>query len=518
VPDLLARLYRRLGRRYLWLLAGLEGLSACIICAATVGLFSLYVEMSVNEFWRISVFAEVCTVVGIAYTLARIQPLVRPLIEWLKRPRSSKGAVEAWRAAVSLPRDFVLSHPWIAPLSVALPTSVFFTVELGLPWYSVPIIFGGALVALGYASVLEFFASEAFLRPVVEDIAPLLPAEPPDRPAGVPLGWKLLAALPVINVVTGVVVSGLSTDGTATLEDLGVDVLVALVVAFTISFELTVLVSKSVLRPVTDLVEATQRVKKGDLEARVPLTSGDELGTLAASFNEMMEGLSEREVLRRAFGSYVDPGVAERVLEEGEMLEGQDVEVTVAFIDVRDFTAFADRSSAEETVAFLNEFFELVVPILLRHSGHAHKFLGDGVLAVFGAPERLSDHADRALTAACEIASEVRRQFDREVRIGIGLNSGPVVVGSMGGGGRLEFSVIGDPVNVAARVEEASRDTGDTVLLTEATRCLLERDDFDLEPRGEVPLRGKSEPVAIYAAAALDERTSEQEPELTAEA
>jgi adenylate cyclase len=518
VPDLLARLYRLLGRRYLWLLAALEGLSACIICAATVGLFSLYVDMSVEEFWRIIAFAEVCTVIGITYTMAKTRPLVRPLVSWLTRPRSPEGAVEAWRTAVSLPREFVLSHPWIAPLIVVLPTSVFFNVELGLPWYSVPIIFGGALVALGYASVLEFFASEALLRPVVEDIAQFLPPEPSDRPAGVPLGWKLLTALPIINVVTGVVVSGLSTDGTATLEELGVDVLVALTVAFTISFELTVLVSKSILRPVDDLVRATRRVKAGDLEARVPLTSGDELGTLAASFNEMMAGLSEREALRRAFGSYVDPGVAERVLEEGEMIEGQDVEVTVAFIDVRDFTAFAERSSAEETVAFLNDFFELVVPILLRNKGHANKFLGDGVLAVFGAPERLSDHADRALTAVCEIAGEVEQRFDGEVRIGIGLNSGPVVVGSMGGGGRLEFTVIGDPVNVAARVEEASRDTGDAVLLTEATRCLLERDDYELEERGEVPLRGKSEPVPIYAAKVLDERTSEQQPELTAEA
>jgi adenylate cyclase len=311
-----------------------------------------------------------------------------------------------------------------------------------------------------------------------------------------------------------VVVAGLSTDGSASLNDLGVDVVVAVLVAFTISLELTVLVTKSVLGPVDDLLDATKRVKAGDIEARVPLTSGDEMGVLEASFNEMMEGLSEREALREAFGAYVDPGVAERVLEEGELLEGRDVEVTAMFVDIRDFTPFAESSSARETVSFLNDFFDVVVPVVLEHGGHANKFLGDGLLAVFGAPERTSDHADRALEAACAIVDAVDRRFGGRVHVGIGLNSGPVVVGSVGGGGRLDFSVIGDPVNVAARVEKATRELGDPVLLTEATRCLLERSHGGVEARGEVPLKGKSDPVTVYAPQALDERPSSQRPPL----
>ena len=289
-----------------------------------------------------------------------------------------------------------------------------------------------------------------------------------------PLRWKLLGALPLINVITGVVVSGLSTDGTAQLEDLGLDVVVAVLVAFTISLELTLLVTRSVLQPVDELLEATDAVKRGDLDARVPVTSGDELGQLAGSFNEMMQGLSEREALREAFGAYVDPDVAQRVLEQGdELIEGQEREVTVMILDVRDFTAFAQRSSARETVTFLNDLFGIVVPCVTEHGGHANKFLGDGLLAVFGAPDRLPDHADRALAAAGDIAAALARRFGDEVRFGIGINSGPVVVGSVGGGGRLEFAVIGDPVNVAARVENLTSETGDIVLLTEATRCLL---------------------------------------------
>jgi len=252
---------------------------------------------------------------------------------------------------------------------------------------------------------------------------------------------------------------------------------------------------------------------------RVPVSSGDELGTLAGSFNEMLEGLAERERLRTAFGSYVDPDVAERVLTEGELLEGVEVEATLLFVDVRDFTPFADRSSARETVAFLNEFFEVVVPIVLEHSGHANKFVGDGLLGVFGVPERLSDHADCAVAAARAIARAVERRFGDDVKVGVGVNSGPVAVGSVGGGGRLEFAVIGDPVNVAARVEGITRDTGDPMLLTEATRCLLERPEaVVLSQRGSIPLKGKRDPVPIYAASVLDERPTPATTGLIAEA
>jgi adenylate cyclase len=118
---------------------------------------------------------------------------------------------------------------------------------------------------------------------------------------------------------------------------------------------------------------------------------------------------------------------------------------------------------------------------------------------VFGAPERQREHADRALEAACEIALAVEERYRGELGMGAGINSGPVSAGSVGGGGRLEFTVVGDPVNVAARVERATRELGDRVLLTEATRCLLTRDSIPLEPRGTIALKGKSDPVPIWA-------------------
>ena len=181
-------------------------------------------------------------------------------------------------------------------------------------------------------------------------------------------------------------------------------------------------------------------------------------------------------------------------------MNGEDAMVTVLFVDIRDFTRFADQVTARDAVALLNDYFGVVVPVLEEHGGYAYQFLGDGVLAVFGAPVPLADHADRAVAAAAAIVAAVAERLGDRCRVSIGVNSGLVIAGTIGGGSRFEFGVIGDPVNVAARVEEATRRTGDAVLVTEATRCLLENGAV-LEPRGLVELKGKPAPLPLYALA-----------------
>jgi adenylate cyclase len=213
----------------------------------------------------------------------------------------------------------------------------------------------------------------------------------------------------------------------------------------------------------------------------------------------MVAGLGEREQLREAFGAFVDPAVTERVLAEGTDLRGEELEASVLFLDVRGFTEFAERAAPQEVVACLNELYEAVVPVIERHGGHANKFVGDGLLAVFGAPERHADHATRALAAACDIAQLVREGVAGELRVGLGVNSGRVVVGTIGGGGRRDFTVVGDPVNTAARVEAATRLTGDDILITESTLRALGSSADDFEERPAVPLRGKTATVRLYA-------------------
>ncbi len=253
------------------------------------------------------------------------------------------------------------------------------------------------------------------------------------------------------------------------------------------------------LRPIRDLAEGTERVAAGDYSQRLPVVQDDDLGALAASFNRMQAGLAERQRLQAAFGTYVDPVLAARLLEQGDdVFTGERREVTVMFVDIRDFTPFAEANTAEDTVSRLNALFEIVVPAVVDAGGHVNKFLGDGALAVFGAPNDLADHADAAVSAAVLIRRLVAERFGGELRIGIGINTGKVIAGTIGGGSKLEFTLIGDTVNVAARVEQLTKTTGDAILLTGHTVDALVSQPFGLVERGSHELKGKSAAVQLF--------------------
>jgi class 3 adenylate cyclase len=253
------------------------------------------------------------------------------------------------------------------------------------------------------------------------------------------------------------------------------------------------------LSPIRDLAHATERVAAGDYSQRLPVVQDDDLGALAASFNRMQEGLAERQRLQAAFGTYVDPALAARLLQQGDdVFTGERREVTVMFVDIRDFTPFAEANTAEDTVARLNTLFEIVVPAVVEAGGHVNKFLGDGALAVFGAPNDLADHAGAAVAAAALIHRLVAERFEGALRIGIGINTGKVIAGTIGGGSKLEFTLIGDTVNVAARVEQLTKTTGDTILLTQQTVDALLSRPPGLVDKGLHELKGKSAAVQIF--------------------
>ena len=493
--------YDRLGARYPRVILAVAYPVSFLVVAGGVLLLNLYVDISLSKFWRLLAVSEALVAVEVAAALWLASRLLRPADPWLRGERTPQTAVEAWRALAGLPVNMLRFGRGIPIVVNLIPISIYVTLELDGTFLSFLAIAAGAAVVLAYGVFLRFFLTELSMRPVLADVSRDLPDGADLGRLSVPLRGKLLVALPVINVVTGVVVAGLASEDPS-LRALGLGVLVALGVAFTISFELSALLARSLLAPIQDLREGTERVIAGDLRARVPVLGTDETGRLAESFNQMVAGLEERERLREAFGAFVDPHLAERVIEEGTVLEGEEAEVTVLFVDIREFTAFAERASASEVVTELNAFYDRVVPVLVRHGGHANKFVGDGLLAVFGAPDRLPDHADRGVAAALDIAAVVRRDYQGRLRIGIGVNSGPVVAGTIGGGGRVEFTVIGDTVNTAARVEAITRETDDTVLITEATRSLLRRNHGGFAERGTVTLRGRSEPVKVHVALA----------------
>jgi class 3 adenylate cyclase len=409
----------------------------------------------------------------------------------------------------------MMRRDWLSPLLGSLSYlglalwTVYVVWELDLsPLTGLPLFAGVGVLAL-YVQTLRFFALEQALRPVLEDIARHATGESDLYAPGFALRTRLLAALPAINVITAVMVVGIVGAGhDLELSDLGLAAVVSAVIAGTVSLGLTVLLSHSVTGPIDALQDATERVGRGDLDARVLVVTTDETGVLARSFNQMAAGLEQRERLREAFGTFVDPDLTERVLEEGTDLEGEEIEVSLLFMDIRGFTTYTETAEARDVVARLNDLYGEVVPAILRHGGHANKFIGDGLLAVFGAPDRLPDHADRAAAAGLEIARLVRERYRGDLRVGIGVNSGMVVAGTIGGGGRLDFTVIGDAVNTAARVESATRETDDDLLITAATRDALTRDLGGWDERPPVALKGKAREVRLFGSRVLSETES----------
>jgi class 3 adenylate cyclase len=466
-----------------------------------LALLRLYQPMSWGAFWELVAISQGLISLDNLLSIKVTKRMWRPVRVWERGARDDASTIAAWCSAATLPLEYLRRKDRLYALVFSyLPFVAFATWRLDDPWYSFFVIAIVGTVVLAYNLIFRYFTMEVVARPVLEEIARGLPPDFELDAPGLPLRWRIVAIGPVINMITGVIVAGIAAHGhNAGLRGLGLSWVVAVAVSFTVSLELVILVARSMATSLGDLRAATERVRRGDYSARVPVVASDEMGALAQSFNTMLEGLDERERLREAFGAYVDPGLAERVLQEGSDLAGEEILVTVLFLDIRDFTAFAEHAQPKEVVALLNGFWELVVPVLLRRGGHANKFIGDGLLGVFGAPQRLPDHAEQAVAAAQEIVALVRERYEGRVGVGIGVNSGSVVAGTVGGGGRVEFTVIGDAVNTAARVEAATRDTGDEVLVTEATRALLPEGRFEFEERPPMPLKGKREQVELCA-------------------
>lgn len=509
MAKILQWLFARLGRRYVRAMLFVQFQVAFVVVAGAVVLLDAFVDLNSAEFWRILLVTESFVLIENAIAFWAASTYVRPADPWLSGDRTEASAVDAWQTLAALPRDFLLDRRALPVALTMLPLSAYVTYELGAPvWPSFFIIAAAAGIVLLYAAFLRFFGIELVVRPVLESISEDLPDDVRLGDKTVSVRLRVLLGLPTINVISGIVIVALTApDGG--LSALGAGVLATLGVSFTLSLAMSMLLLHSILEPIQELREGTRRVLEGDLSVRVPVLGSDEAGSLAGSFNQMVAGLEERRKLHTALEAYVAPQLVTRVLEEGPELEPHEVEVTVMFLDMRNFTSFAEKATARQVIDRLNAFYELVVPVLVDHKGHLDNFIGDGLLAVFGAPERVEDHADRAVAAAIEVADRVRDVYGDDLRIGIGINTGHVIAGSIGGGGRVDFTVIGDAVNTASRVEEVTRMTGDVVLVTGATMDALKDPQCEFAPRGEVELKGKVERVHVHAPQVLDNQRAE---------
>src|SRR5918996_1971625 len=282
-------------------------------------------------------------------------------------------------------------------------------------------------------------------------------------------------------------------------------------VSLLLAVGVALLVGRSIVRPLRRLDEAIGRVERGDFGVRVPPSGGGELMHVAEGFNRMAEGLEREALVRELFGQYVTPELAEKAIAERGRLDGQLVTCTALFADIRDFTGLTESLPPSELIGILNRYFERMSAIVVDEGGLVNKFGGDSLLAVFGSPlNPMPDHAVLAVQAALrmqrELAglnAELRADGLPEIMIGIGIGTGEVVAGNVGSRRKLEYTVIGDAVNVAARLQALTKELGEPLLVSQETGeaaggvCRLAE-------VGAVDVRGKAEPVRVFRAEARE--------------
>lgn len=327
---------------------------------------------------------------------------------------------------------------------------------------------------------------------------------PANVPGGVPLNLKARAMMlyvstvvsPVISLVLLVVPDEANGNRWFAIAVAGVAIAFGAVIFW--------MYGRLVEVPVRLLRKAAMSVAEEDLNVRVNLLRADDFGPLIERFNLMVEGLREREHLQETFGRHVGREAAKQILLQDEGLVGSEQVISVMFVDVRNFTEHSSTHSPEEVVKVLNIFFREAVDKIESNGGMVNKFLGDGFMALFGIGSTEGNHAEQAVVAGkamlcCldETAHELEQAGWPGLKIGIGINTGPAIVGSIGSPKRQEYTAIGDTVNVAARVEALTKTLGCQLLITEATRLHLGQ-DTKLKSLPPQPVKGKSEPLQVY--------------------
>ncbi|MCU1355468.1 MAG: Adenylate cyclase [Acidimicrobiales bacterium] len=347
-------------------------------------------------------------------------------------------------------------------------------------------------------SAFAYLVAERVTRPIAAAALSVRTVERPKLPgitARTMFGWGLGTGVPFVGLVITAIFA--LADDQTTRKQLAVTMLVLGGTGLVVGSWIAVLGAKAVADPIRSLRTGIRGIADGRLDSRVEVYDGSVLGLLQAGFNDMATGLEERERLRDLYGRQVGEDVARDVLERGSQLGGRLCDVAVLFVDVVGSTQIAASRPAEEVVELLNRFFGVVVDEVHAHGGWVNKFQGDATLVVFGAPVPLDDAADRALAAGRNLARRLPAEVP-ELAAGIGVAYGEVVAGNIGDERRFEFTVIGDPVNEAARLTElaktrtpmvlASADAVDAARLPESACWVVS---------GSAELRGRSKPTRL---------------------
>ncbi|MEA2132783.1 MAG: adenylate cyclase [Solirubrobacteraceae bacterium] len=472
-------------------------LAGCLVNTLSVAMLAVYMTVVFPPPADATIMSRELTLVAVAvYTLIggitfyrRAQPEFHRMRRWLAEGRSPTPDERAgvMRLPVLFARMTLVR--WVVAVPVFALPDLFASREFALEEAVTTLLAGLS------TSAAVYLTSEWQLRPAFA-LALDRSAPPEARSLGIGprllLTWVLCSGVPILMVAL-IPVGREVTDP----KDLIAPIWFAAGAAMGAGFIATKLATQSVARPVRELRRAIDTISNGDLDVSVPVDDGSEIGRLQAGFNEMVAGLREHERLRDLFGRQVGADVAREVLERGVSLGGQSCDVSALFVDVVGSTELAQRESPERVVTMLNEFFAAVVLSVHEHGGLVNKFEGDAALCVFGAPVAQPDHATRALACARKLRERIDA-LDSGLDAAIGVACGTVVAGHIGAEARFEYTVIGDPVNEAARLTELAKQHAERLLVSGDTVESADGEEANRWCRdGEVVLRGRACPTRL---------------------
>lgn len=483
-----AQLARRLVRRWAVVEVAANVLGALIVFAFLHALHSAEnpghsAHAASRGILQLSVYLAIAVPAASLWRARRTRPLWR----WLSQDRPPRPDE----------RDLVMREPlrelvvpavmWGCAALLFGPLGLSESTRMGLE-ATFTITLGGITTC-----ALIYLIVQRLLRPVT---ARALATAPPERPVGPGIStrlimvWALASGVPLLGL--GVIAAEALGGHFGDAQSLAFPMLVLAGGGLGVGALATALAARALADPLGAVRLALSRVRAGDLDAVVAIDDGGEIGLLEAGFNEMADGLRERERIRDLFGRHVGREVASKALARDVALGGETREVAVVFVDLVGSTALASRLPPSAVVSLLNRFFSVVVAVTEAHGGWVNKFEGDAALCVFGAPTDDPKASNRALAAARALDARIRDELP-EIGVGVGVSAGPALAGNVGAETRLEYTVIGDPINEAARLCERAKREPARVLASASALARADQAERDRWRLGEeVVLRGRS--------------------------
>ncbi len=505
---------KKIGLQIILLTSGTAALSALLAFLLLTVINPLpQGEASVQELDTVSIILFILVAVLAFATLSMVgQRLSRPIETWYDRFQSGTPTAE-------LPVDVarrVLNWPFINAAIVVIgwvPTAIFF----GIAFRSLTNLIGISISAILAVTVI-YVGTDTLWRGIIPVFFPdgQLSKIPAYRLA---VRWRLLWAFLLVGLLPPFLLVILTLSRSRALIDspnpevilrnLIIVQIFILAASLLASVGIANFVSRAIIEPLRALQDAMGKVQDNNLDARVPVVSNDEFGYLGERFNDMTAGLRRGEQLRKLFGLYVSPEVAQAAVETGAGLGGQMCECTIMFSDLRDFTSLSERLTPETLVDLINQYMTAMVSAIVDHGGIVTGFGGDSILAVFGSPlNSMTDHADQAVNTAFHMRQALQ-DFNQNttndpftngrqpvLENGIGIATGLVIAGNVGGKERIEYTVMGDAVNLASRLEGMTKDFNYPILISEETFDAI--GTLNALPLPDVPVKGKAKPVTIY--------------------